>query len=434
MPLEKPWAPVNNKDPDTGEEVVLNSHPFVVNFRYPNSADFEYETKLVRINLDKEKLDDLYSGKGFIISKPKNIKKDLKDINGIFSPKFGQKLSDMNPYADRYRCLCGRTTHRVHRGEICPYCGWPVKFVGDDYSIYGWMQLDEPFYIIHPNLFKSIEFFFGATKVKSNDKEKTRTKLLNIIEYKVKTGQDGHEEPLTDEDRPEGEPFYGIGMIDFYNRFDEIMEYYRALYPKKEDYYQDIMSNREKIFTRSIPVFTTLLRPFDVIDGKKMNYEHVNGPYVMMNKLVYDINKSTTRFNKKIKPKNQLLYDLQMKYMELYKEIEDIISGKKGQMQNLLSGRFTFSSRCVITQDPSLRIDQVKLPYIELVIVLQQRIINILKRTYNISPSEAYDIWEKAQVKYNPRVADIIMSIIHSYPEGLPVLINRNPTIAYGLA
>lgn len=90
--------------------------------------------------------------------------------------------------------------------------------------------------------------------------------------------------------------------------------------------------------------------------------------------------------------------------------------------------RFNYSARAVIAQDPSLRIDQVKLPYTELVITQQQKIINILQKTYNISPSEAYNIWYKALAEYNERVADIIMSIIRSCgEEGLPILLNRNP-------
>ena len=83
----------------------------------------------------------------------------------------------------------------------------------------------------------------------------------------------------------------------------------------------------------------------------------------------------------------------------------------------------------MIRQDASLRVDQVKLPYVELVKCLQQRIINILVRNYNISPSDAYDKWYKAISKKDDRVAEIIDNLIKASPEGLPVLINRNPTI-----
>ena len=63
---------------------------------------------------------------------------------------------------------------------------------------------------------------------------------------------------------------------------------------------------------------------------------------------------------------------------------------------------------------------------------LQQPIINILVRNYNITPSEAYDKWYRAIAKKDDRIAEIIDTIIKSSPEGLPVLINRNPTINYG--
>ena len=152
----------------------------------------------------------------------------------------------------------------------------------------------------------------------------------------------------------------------------------------------------------------------------------------MINKFVHEINKDKTRMDNKKKLKNDLLFKLQDEYMKLYKEIEDILSGKKGKLRSLVGGRFNFSSRAVIVQNPELRIDQVTLPYTELVITQQQKIINILHRTYNISFNEAYKIWEKAMVKKDERVAEIINALIKSHPGGLPILLNRNPSIAYG--
>ena len=90
--------------------------------------------------------------------------------------------------------------------------------------------------------------------------------------------------------------------------------------------------------------------------------------------------------------------------------------------------RYNYACRAVIAQDPTLRIDQVKLPYTELVICLQQQIINILIRSYNISPSEAYDKWKNAIANYDDRVGEIINMMIKSCPNGgIPVIINRNP-------
>ena len=57
-----------------------------------------------------------------------------------------------------------------------------------------------------------------------------------------------------------------------------------------------------------------------------------------------------------------------------------------------------------------------------LAIMLQQKIINILSRTYNIRASEAYDIWYRGVTTPNQRIYDIIMSIINHETEGLAVI------------
>lgn len=89
----------------------------------------------------------------------------------------------------------------------------------------------------------------------------------------------------------------------------------------------------------------------------------------------------------------------------------------------------------MIRQDPSLRIDQVGLPYKELVITQKAQIENILHRMYNISYQEAYDKWYKAISTPDPVIVNIIQMIIdNSGPVdpktgkhmGLPVIINRN--------
>lgn len=67
-----------------------------------------------------------------------------------------------------------------------------------------------------------------------------------------------------------------------------------------------------------------------------------------------------------------------------------------------------------------------------LVKTLQQRIINVLIRTYNMNPSEAYKIWSDALAEKDDRVAQIIDMIIEQSTKelgGLPCILNRNPTI-----
>jgi hypothetical protein len=394
---------------------------------YMKDPKFDYQLKMIRINLDRECERDINTGNGFVISDSNGIKKDIKDENGLFSPKFGQTLGSMNTYSNRWRCECGMLEGSVHKDMICPYCNTPVKFIGDNYQLFGWIRLNN-YYIIHPNLYSLIEFFCGPGGIGPNDKEK-HSKLYNMIKYNGQIDQDGNENVedlgITDQ------PFYGIGMIDFYNKFDDIMTYYLHKYPAKIEVYNQIYENRDKIFTHSLPVFTSLLRPFDV-HGSNMYYEPTNAMYNLINSLAGSINRDDTQMSKKKKPKNDLLFDMQIKIQELYEEIIQILSGKKGELRQLIGGRCNFSSRSVIAQDPDLRIDQIKLPYIALAIMLQQKICNILCKTYNIGEAEAYNIWFKAVTSPTQQMHDIIMSIIHANPNGLPCVLNRNPTIAYG--
>ena len=387
-----------------------------LNVQYPRNDEFEIIARLAIMDFDKEREIDLKTDNGFIVEDHKGIKKDLKAKDGIFSPRYGQTLKDINPFGDPYKCECGFLNSRINNGLTCPLWKTKVRRIDNNLSYFGWILLKYDNYI-HPLLYKKLESFFG------------KSAFENMLNFQREEDIDGN--LMEFESTDSSQPYKYAGMKYFESHFEEIMNFYLKQKPLKKDLYDDIMANKDKIFIQSIPVFTTHLRPIDIRDGS-MYYEPINGMYNMMNILVHKINKNKTRFSRKLKPKNQLLFDLQQKYMELYEEVENILSGKKGKIRSLIGGRFNFSARAVIVQNKNLRIDQITLPYTALVITQQQKIINILHRTYNMPYQDAYYIWEKAKYKKDQRVVDIINTLIQSNPEGLKLLINRNPTISYG--
>lgn len=378
---------------------------------YPFDPEFEYTTELVRINLDEEKKDDLKRNKGFIIGPHKGIKKDLKDIDGIFSTRFGRTLQDINPFADRYKCECGETMGRIHHNVICPHCNTTVKFIDDDFEYFGWIELKEDYHIIHPNLFKTLAFFIGEKR------------LMNIITAIDEKDQDGF---TVEVEKPKDEPFFGLGMLDFKNKIDDVLDYYVKVNPGKSDVYKDLLIEKEKIFIHSIPVFTTQLRPYKVEEDKFL-YGDTNEIYTLMSKLATTINSDQLRIYRHKKSKNKLLLDLQLQYNKLYEEVEKILEGKKGNIRSLFGGRYNFSSRAVIVPDPKLEVDQVGLSYTALTELLQQSIINILVKSHNMSYNDAYKIWYKASLVKDPKVYNIIQGIINNTEFGIPIIINRNP-------
>lgn len=388
-----------------------------VRLHYPASTLYTYQTVMERINLDDECISDITSGKGFIIGPQKAIKEDLKDIDGMFSTRYGRGLQDLEPYSDRYKCKCGHLKSAFNKDQECPICHTKVTFVDDDFSYFGWIKLKDAYHFIHPGLFMSIASFIGYDN------------LIDIINMQTRKDEDGKDLPVK---KPKDKPFYGIGMEEFYNRFDEIMEFYKNTKAKaKKELYDDIMSCRSKIFAHSLPVFTTLLRPWKA-EGGELHYESCNAIYRILVGLATKINSDSLNINRYKKTKNDFLYDFQMNVKNLFDEINKILSGKKGSVRSIYGGRFNFSARSVIIPDPSLRIDEIRLSYQCLVGLLQQRIINILNKAYNMQYNEAYVFLDSNRRNKNKIIESIIESIIQSYPRGIPIIINRNPTLAYG--
>lgn len=79
-----------------------------------------------------------------------------------------------------------------------------------------------------------------------------------------------------------------------------------------------------------------------------------------------------------------------------------------------------------------MRVDEVSLSYPCLCGLLQQRIINILHKSYFMKYNDAYKLLHESMHQENPIIKQIIEGIIKSSGRGIPILINRNPTISYG--
>lgn len=391
------------------------------NVTYPYSDKWDFKTFLERINLDKQRADDIKMGRGFIISEPQGIKKDIKNQDGIFSARYGSNsITDVDSFNGAYRCKCGALRGSIRLGEWCPDCQSFVKYVGDDIGMTGYLVLKDKYWIIHPNIYRTLEGFIGATR------------LARIIEPIIDINSDGR--IIENVPKKKDEPFKGIGILEFRERFKEIMDFYLAKNKNKQDYYDDIMEQYKmgNVFTHTVSVYSSLLRPSKLDEGS-LRYEACNDQFQMLASLVYKCNRDRLKMDQKPKEKLGILFDIQTNLNDVYFEIKEILARKRGDIRSAIGGRYAFSSRSVIKQDVSLECDQVKLPFHGLIELLQQVIINILHRSYSFTFADAYKKWYKAQITGKDQVVyDIIEGLIHDSDGGLPILINRNPTISYG--
>jgi hypothetical protein len=306
--------------------ITNNTGPVNVVLQYPYNDQYDYTTELVRLDMDARRRDNIRKGKGFIISASKGIKKDIKNQDGIYSSRYGSNsISDVDSFNGRYRCRCGMKRGSINHGELCTTCNTRVRFVDDDVSIKGYLVLKDPYWIIHPNLYRSLEGFIGAVR------------LNRIIEPEVNIDMNGA--VITNAvPKKKDEPFRGIGIIEFHNRFEEIMNFYLARYPNKKNFYDDIMQHKDLVFTHTISVYSSLLRP-SRLDNGSLRYEDCNEQFQMLARLVYQVNNDKLHMNTKIKEKYQLLYDIQVQLNTIYFKLKEILSRKKGEFRSAIGGK-----------------------------------------------------------------------------------------------
>ena len=375
--------------------------------------------QLKLISWEDEYKKDIASGIGFHISNPQGITKDRKKtIDGIYSQLFGGE--EIEQLSELYSCECKATKGKFYEGCICSECGTEVKYHNNDIEKTGWICIND-YYIIMPLYYNILVKVIGNKN------------LNNIIKYNKEIDRDGNV-VVNMEDYDENNPFMSIGMIEFKERFEEVMQYYhKGLKPEKEKYYKMLMDNKDKVFSSKIPVFSLILRPINIIKDNVV-YTDINKKYALFLANVSSLNKNQTIVDRKMIKILPLLYETQLILNEIHSMTINMISGKQGFIRNQILGmRINYSSRCVIVPlIGKYKINDVVLPYLCFLELYKFEIINLLSKMDKITPIEANNRWREAQTHFDKRIYLIMKYILKNTKGGVKVLINRNPSISYG--
>lgn len=282
--------------------------------------------RIERLNWDQECRIDFLRGKGFEITEPCFKGKDEnkeKSMYGTHSPLFATDWEDDNAFNERYSCKCGNLKGRVYEDEICPTCNSKVKFRDVDLDIFGWIKLHNN-YIIQPIFYRLIKSLIGDkvfTEILEYDKEITKNGI--IINKKSKN------------------PFKGIGMIEFKERFLEIILYYKNKKKNKVELANEILREEKKVFASCLPVYSSVLRPVS-FRGETYFYNTIDKKYNSIFSLAQSLNannsdllKLTIKKQNKKRKKERMdeatkLQSLQKKVMELWDLVFEQINQKEG--------------------------------------------------------------------------------------------------------
>ena len=402
--------------------------------------DFDGGMQIENLNWDELYKEDIASGIGFDIDDVKAIdKNDKRSDRGIYSNLFGTELSDDIESNDTYSCKCKKLQGAFYYDEknpvYCPNCGEPVKKNVTDMKKTGWITLREGIHLINPLYYYMMEKLIGSKN------------LNNIIFYNKDRDEDGNIIYNMDyfDDK---NPFYTIGMIEFYERFDEILDYYHenitgvpSVRQNKEEIYQFLKANKESVFCNHFPVYTLLLRPILIIKNtaknKKNNmiFADINSKYQLLVTNVCDLNKDDTTFDLKSLKVLPLMYQSQTILNKIHKTtIDNQISGKEGHIRgSMLGERVNFSARAVIV--PLIghyQLNEIKLPYLMFLELYKYEIMNLLCRLDKMTINESIKRWNKALERFDKRIYQIMKLIIEKTKGGLYCFINRNPSLNYG--
>ncbi|HAU84017.1 MAG TPA: hypothetical protein DCW90_00350 [Lachnospiraceae bacterium] len=370
-----------------------------------------------RENLDAWCYFDLNTKNGFLITEPADMSMDGVKRQSLFGPRselFGTTYSDEQAFAERWRCQCGDIKGYQFAGETCPICGTKIESRDVNIEFTGWISFGKA-KIINPVYFNILRDLIG------------KTAFNDIITCKQKVDRDGHRSKLTEEDfeqdKKPSSPFAYIGIEEFIERFDEIMQYYINKKKNKASFLTKIKDEEYmNVFTSHIPVYSTFLRP-QSLTSESFYYtgvdKQINTIFTLSDKL-----KEATDIERPL-----ILNRIQSRANELWEINFQLLNGKSGFIRDqIMGGGLNFTSRNVIIPDASLHDNEIDLSYHTFHQLFKMKILYYLEVTENCTLSQAHRIWRKGY-KCNKKLLELMNFIIKK--EDICCLINRNPTLNY---
>ena len=363
--------------------------------------------------------DELTTGAGFRITEKGKTDVDLEPgLYSIHSPFYGTDWKDENAFEDRYSCRCGHLIGKryMDREVVCPICNTSVRFIDTDLRKTGWFVLDRN-WIINPGMYRKLGWYFGNTHLHQMLKyvpEEERSKYMDN----------------------KSSPFYGIGMIQFFEDFDNIVAYYYNK-NKKHEGYEFIRIHREEIFVHCIPCYNMAMRKWMVRNGdikysdedkifQKLFSDHMllNDNFEWQRRV--DYRKGRKKDTSYLRKEN-ILHRIQGYVNDLWDLSFDNIQRKEGIInEQILGGRLNYTARNVIVPAPYLRVDEISLGYTTFLELYKLELVALMHELYDVSYPHAWNMWAAAQSVYSERMYQLMTHLMTH--NNIYISIDRNPS------
>lgn len=131
--------------------------------------------------------------------------------------------------------------------------------------------------------------------------------------------------------------YHNIGLKAFYDNYEEIMTYFKSKRKQKADLIDELIRDKDLVWTSKLPVYSTVLRPLS-ITVESLYFSSID-------KQVHPL----TNISINLKKANPIevplyLYQAQMRANELWSTNFSLIDGKHGWTRgNVLGGEYNYS-------------------------------------------------------------------------------------------
>lgn len=394
-----------------------------------------FGTKIVSVKPEKLDLDwscrlDLATGKGLRISSVEAFdNKQQKIYTGLQSEFFGTNFGDQQAFEERWSCKCHRYMGRDYAGKLCEFCKTRVEYTDIDLERFGWIICDH-YKFISPIFAEKLNNALGTCGAKDTVLSMIlKTPHDDVKNYKPRYGQADIDEKK--------HPFMHKGMTWLSEHILEVLEFYAPKRKNKASLFEELISERDKIFTHCFPVISAVLRTeLPSIKNEKTYRMRINAHYKSIIRLVNSINAYDPELatSKEKCIIDRLLAAIYHETLQVYEEIFKILSGKKGIIQGkVICGRMNFSARNIIGPASGvLRADEVIMCYLSFMELFRYELCNLYTKLMKCTVDEADKAWKHAKIEFDPVFYKIITYLTNNHSDKLNIIINRNPSINHG--
>lgn len=370
----------------------------------------------------------------------KNLAKDMADT--IFSNCDGE-LGFVPS------CQCGNTKGVSKLGLRCPLCETEVtsKFV-DSISHNTWISIPNDFPpVLHPVVYIVLRDFAAASsRKKGSEGGMGRYAIIDaFLNPALESKKSGIE--LSDELQVLLSGKRGFDYFADPRHTDEMLDIFLHKYSKnaknKEtpELEEFLRRYRNIMFTRKLPLLHNSLHPVTSNSGGTLKYIDSNSGKIL--KALITLNNcidKKRRGNLSPTMLNKSLWTVYTQVIEYYTSLVDSkdngkLGGKPGMLRKHCFGsRLHFTYRAVVKpQSTPMPLDELVMPWGIMLTELKLPILNYLVHQYGLSVPDAYDKYQQALTVYDKDIDACIRQFIDTSKNGrIPVIMGRNPTIAYG--